>query len=371
MYGDGSDGALDVSSTVEINAVHTSAAGAAGADALSVGSTAGFSQGQRVLIHQSRGAGAGSWEERMVDAVGGTTLTLSSPLQNDYDDTGDNRAQVVVVPSYTDVTVNNGGLLTAPAWDGTSGGILAFVANGTLQVRNGGTIDMSAGGFRGFQHGCSYTCALGYAGESATGPGSASTAANGMGGGGGGQGQDCGMGGGGGYGTAGLAGDEGNMCGNCHAGCPIPGGAGGGAGGSADLLLSILFGGAGGEGGADEDGAFPGAGGNGGGAIILRAAIVDINDPVTSHGGDGLDGDNSSCSASGCGMGGGGGGAGGAILIVSEDADLGSGNVSAVGGARGDCSCSYNASGGTGGQGRVAIQSPVITGSSQPAYNPL
>src|SRR5207245_672669 len=43
-------------------------------------------------------------------------------------------ADILRIPHYSDVTVQNGGVLTAHAWDGISGGIVAFKSNGTVTV---------------------------------------------------------------------------------------------------------------------------------------------------------------------------------------------------------------------------------------------
>jgi signal transduction histidine kinase len=126
QLGDGRDGALTVSGLQRTDQTRTSCTGTAGASTLSVASITGFSVGDLVLALQMRGPGAGQLEERTVSALGGTTLTLNAPLSYSYSNSGVGRAVAIRVPQYTNVTVNTGGTLTASAWDGTTGGVLAF-----------------------------------------------------------------------------------------------------------------------------------------------------------------------------------------------------------------------------------------------------
>ncbi len=370
LYGTGVDGVLNVTSgTTTINTQHSSAQGIAAAKTASIDAAApGFAAGRRVLFHQTMGEGAGQWEEKVIQSRQGGTLTLTEPLKYTYKVGGNNRAQAVVVMEYTDVTVS-GGTLAAPAFNGNSGGILAFLATGKLVVSGSGAISMNASGFRGSSHGCFYRCADGISGESASGPvgtGGAAPARNGQGGGGGNRGQDCAAGGGGGYGSDGSAGANGG-CGTC-APCPNLGGLGGLSAGNANTGTLILFGGAGGEGGGDEDGGNPGAGGNGGGIVIIKAVDISIaGNGVTSHGGGGANGNQGSCGGWGCGMAGGGGGAGGGMYFVAQTAALGSSLIKSSGGGGGVCTCGgYD--GGTGGVGRIAVKGAQITGTTVPAY---
>ncbi len=208
----------------------------------------------------------GAWEIAEVTAVAGSRLTLRNPLANAYSSAGTNRAQAVVMPQYTTVNVT-GGAVTAPAWDGNTGGVLAFLATGAVTV-SGGAIDMSSRGYRGTARGTAMNIP-GFQGEGSSGVAARATAANGNGGGGGAR-TDCdccwaGAGGGGGHGTAGTGGSAGGAA--CQAG-----GVGGLAVGSA-AQTTIFFGGAGASGGADEDGVGS-AGANGGGIVYIAAASV-------------------------------------------------------------------------------------------------
>jgi len=368
--GRGLDGALSVASgaTTTIDTVRTPASGAAGATALSLGSASGFSVGRLVMVHQSQGAGAGAYEIRQIRSLSGTTATIDTPLLSSYSSAGSNRAQAVLVPEYTNVTVASGGTLVAPAWDGSTGGILVYLASGTVTID--GAVSMSGRGFRGTQHGCFNRCVTGVQGESSLGGGGGATGANGGGGGGGSRGQDCAAGGGGAYGSAGAAGASGSGGGGCGAGTTSqPGGAGGSVAGSS-LDTALLFGGAGGEGGGDEGGAFAGGGGGGGGIVFMRGAQLLLRGTVTASGSAGGDGNNGACGGVGCGMGGGGGGAGGAIWLESTLAATLSGVVTSGGGVGGSCTCGGAYRGGGGGVGRIAVRAPSVTGSSSPAWAP-
>jgi uncharacterized repeat protein (TIGR01451 family)/fimbrial isopeptide formation D2 family protein len=59
---------------------------------------------------------------------------------------GQRRFQVVRVPQYSSATI--AGTITAPAWNGSTGGIVAFDVAGTLAL-GGGTINVQGLGFRG------------------------------------------------------------------------------------------------------------------------------------------------------------------------------------------------------------------------------
>ena len=150
MFGDGSDGAITFSSNTEFNppvdAVVNS--GSAGGTALTVSSASGvFQPGQRILIHQTRGTGAGDWELNTLQSYALGNIVSVDALSHTYSTSGASAAQVLVVPEYTDVTVDPGVTVSAKPWDGAKGGIVAFFANGTVTVD--GTISADGRGFRG------------------------------------------------------------------------------------------------------------------------------------------------------------------------------------------------------------------------------
>lgn len=88
---------------------------------------------------------AGRYEFVGVDGVASGVITLACGLKNGYSRAG--RTQVVRVPQYTTLTINNGASITAPAWNGTTGGIVAVHAQNTLNLS--GSINVTAKGFRG------------------------------------------------------------------------------------------------------------------------------------------------------------------------------------------------------------------------------
>ena len=168
---------------------------------------------------------------------------------------------MIRVPQYQRVTVENGGVLTAQAWDGNTGGFVAFLSNGTVTID--GTITISGKGYRGGPG----NIGRGNQGEGTTGVGMISLAANGNGGGGGGGVNENGVGGGGGNGGIGGSStttDQGYRT----------GGFGGTTSGSTDLS-TLTFGGGGGAGGGGV--ARGGDGGNGGGAILIFGKTMSVS----------------------------------------------------------------------------------------------
>jgi hypothetical protein len=218
LLGTGGDGAYAPAADEVINTENVGGAtGASGQKNVVVTSTTGFTAGDLVIVHQSRGTGAGGYEYAQVVTVtpATNTLTMLRNLGKTYASNADNRAQVVRVKQYTTVAIPVGVTVRAPAWNGNSGGILAMKATGAVTIV--GNVDMSGRGYRGFSHASTcagaapvpYACtaadtANGFSGESYAGPSLTGRTANGSGGGGGQDGQDCGAGGGGAYGPPAL-----------------------------------------------------------------------------------------------------------------------------------------------------------------------
>ncbi|HEX8539308.1 MAG TPA: adhesin, partial [Cystobacter sp.] len=90
------------------------------------------------------GTEVGRWELARVDSMSGTTLKLRAPLIRGY---AAQVTQVIRVPEFTDVTVSLDNSIIARPWDGKVGGVLAFLATGS--VRNLGLISAEGAGFRG------------------------------------------------------------------------------------------------------------------------------------------------------------------------------------------------------------------------------
>ena len=384
--GDGRDGIQRVTAgmTLTINQTASAATGVKGGTTLTVQNATGMAKGQTLFVHQTQGTGAGQSELNLITDLSGTTLTLQTPLANNYA-TG---AQAIVVPQYTSVTVSTGATLTAPAWDGSKGGVLIFQCNGNVTID--GTLSMRGRGFRGA--GTANVCFPGAPGcllnhgrygESESGPLNFSTmnvngkgGNNGGGGGGGTRGQDCAAGGGGSYGTSGAPGADGTL-GTCIMGGLHGGGLQGAVLGTADLTQSIFLGPAGGEGGPDESGAYPGIGGSGGGIIALYVGNLTVNAGSGAIDASGSDGGSGSatgpCGGSGAGMGNGGGGAGGGIRILSGGSvALASSRVVALGGSGGAVGGCSGYPGGGGGMGRIQVRtSGNVTGVTIPAAYPM
>jgi len=385
IFGTGKDGYLTVSGTQNIN-TRTGASGTAGNRTLTVDSISGFSSGDLVMIHKSRGettTTCGSWElNRLYTAPSGNTLYIDVPLTYNYQDSGNDQSQVVKVPEYLGVLVSSSTYITPTAWDGSTGGITIFCCNGKTIINSGGGITANGGagaqatsgngggcgtggGFRGgaasWGRDNNYG-SQGYWGEGTGGDKTSKTpSANGNGGGGGTHNNsavgNAGAGGGGsngGNGTAGQGGAQG----------------GGGTYGSTSgnsALSYVTFGGAGagGGGGYNYSSDEAGGGGAGGGIIIIMSKIFINSGSVISNGGNGGP---TNVWADGSG---GGGGAGGSILIKSQNATLGSSIITATGGDGGHDNGGEHRTrvGGIGGDGRVRIEANNLTGSTSPTYS--
>jgi len=89
-----------------------------------------------------------------VSRFSGGTLNLQSPLSYSYANsvfgtTGKYTYQVIVVPSYYDITLNPAsGTISTPNWNGNVGGVTVITAVNQLNF-NGKTIDAVGAGFRG------------------------------------------------------------------------------------------------------------------------------------------------------------------------------------------------------------------------------
>lgn len=127
---------------------------------VTVGSAAGLSVGDKVLLIQMKGAtittgnvpafgtitgygNAGNYEYLTVASIAGTNVTMTTNPCQTYTITG--AVQLVRVPVYTNPNIT--GTLTAMDWNGTVGGVLAFEATGTVTFN--ANIDVSGNGFRG------------------------------------------------------------------------------------------------------------------------------------------------------------------------------------------------------------------------------
>lgn len=349
-FGNGSDAAATLSGT--FSPIDSSCAGTGNGTNRNLSATnASFSAGQMILIHQTRGTGVGAWEINQIESYIAGTITCVYPLVNTYTDSGASQAQVLVLPQYSSVTVS--GTLTAKAWDGNVGGIIAFLCSGRVTVS--GTISAngtSAGsgnesaptgaGFAGGSRATGSGSQAAAQGEGSVGAGSTSTAANGSAGGGASK-TDAAYagGGGGGHNGAGSAGSTSIVSGSATAG------SGGGSVGSS--ALSELHFGGGGGGGVKDNSTDAGCGGAGAGIILIFGREIVITGTVIAAGGTG--GHYALTN-----HGGGGGGGGGTIFLKGESVDYSSGTVSVAGGTPGNAA-------GPGAVGRIRIEACSRSGS--------
>jgi hypothetical protein len=378
FLGSGRDGSLAVpaGAPVVVNGyAELTASAAAGDTTLAVADAAPFEVGMLVMVWQTQADGSSLEDDRSaVDLaafgvghyeLGRITridramrrLTLASGLVGNYG----LGAQVVTVPEYTDVTVAPGATLTGAAWNGARGGIVAFVASGTVRVD--GRVSVSGLGFRGGPRsnrfcygGCMCTenagpvfdpsCNTGRRGESvARGMfGGCGVGNYGNGGGGGGHINAGGAGGGNG-GRGGWGGNA--WCSNA----PTGGHPGSSVTGTVRTHLTLGGGGGGGQYNNDRG---PGGtdGGVGGGVIFVRARAIGGTGTWSADGVAARDSDYD---------GAGGGGAGGTISLFAVES-IACGGVRAVGGSggsnRGIGSGGTDGPGGGGGGGRVRIEAP-------------
>ncbi|MEL7531505.1 MAG: T9SS type A sorting domain-containing protein [Bacteroidota bacterium] len=194
-----------------------------------VADASAFSVGDKALLIQMKGAqisivddstygdvsdfgNAGNYEFHTVTGISGNTVSFDFFVCGEY--TVADLVQLVRIPVYEDAIIT--GPLTAAAWDGTTGGILAIEATGTLTMSD--EIDVQTVGFRGGElngqarsGGTTYICDFnsgqgGIKGEGITEVASAACRGKMANGGGGGNDHNAGGGGGGNYGNGGKGG---------------------------------------------------------------------------------------------------------------------------------------------------------------------
>lgn len=322
---------------------------------VTVANAAPFASGDRVLLIQMQGAsistandssfgnlsafnGAGNYELNVVcDVRPGNEIVLENTLAGTYASSGVGSAglQLIEVPQYDDVNINN--TLTAPAWNGSTGGVLIFEAAGTVTLN--ADIDMSGQGFRGGAYLdmdvdepgviCSnffpfantrfmaYHYTLADQDGADKGEGIAPKAVGqeyGRGhqsnGGGGGNEHDAGGGGGANYGVGGIGGER--LAGSCNGEFPGIGGLSLAGAGYLSANQGIFMGGGGGAGHSNNeinDPDYPG--GDGGGIVILVADQVVGNGHTIRANGEGF----SVMGGAAFNDGGSGGGGGGTVIL--------------------------------------------------------
>ncbi len=151
-----------LSANAAVAATSITVANAGGANGLD---PATLSPGNLLLVIQMQGAeidasdtiayglvtdlkSAGRYEFITVGSVSGNTITLAcGGLRFAYTVAG--KTQIIRVPQYSNLTVNTGASITAPAWNGTFGGVVALNVQNTSTIN--GRVDVSGLGFRGGQ----------------------------------------------------------------------------------------------------------------------------------------------------------------------------------------------------------------------------
>lgn len=346
-YGSGVDGALTISADTQMSVAASSCSGTSGAFTLTLSAASTFANNDLILIHQSRGTGAGKYELNKILSGGGTTtLTLKYALQQNYVLSGQSVAQVQKLPQYTNVTINTTKIWSTPDWTGTVGGLMVFLASGHVQVVGTVKVGTSAqtsngGGYRG---GLDVAFSEGHAGEGTAQDNSlVQFTSNTQGGGGARSGANLSGAGGGGHATTGGAGSGG---GGSQSGqtAGVPG------------LTEFLFGGAGGSTAGN------GGGGNGAGILLIIGKFITVTGAITANGAAGPNGAANAIGA-------GGGGAGGSILLKGDRIVLGAGLVTASGG-NGGTGFSGGANGGAGGDGRIHVDyGTSLSGTTTPTLD--
>jgi hypothetical protein len=346
---------------------------AAGATEIFAAIPIGVAAGDLLLLHVTQagaasvGSPVGTWEIVTVATKETTRVTLRHPLQKTYDPATGTTIQCIRVPQYYQLTVD--GTLTANAWDGSKGGIVAIVAT-DIFLHSSGSISADSKGFRGGDSATSITFpggATGCQGESLQQSGwpTPRSTLNNIAGGGGGSGAlgdynyKTGYGGGGG--GNGL---QGNDAYDFSASYPR-GGQGGSPAGTPTTAL--LYCGSGGGAGGVVNGYGERVGGNGGaggGIVLILSRTLVTQGYISSSGGIGgrsrvplyMNNGNWVYGSSG------GGGAGGMICIASRL--IGSGSIGTSGGKSGEASSSA----GDGSPGRIRIErNPLPTTGMVPA----
>ena len=382
--GDGRDGDISINGKFITDSVKSklSITALAGRDSLFIPPPNNFKPNDEVLIIQMQGASVGTYEVHTVLSVSSGAIRLKSILKNSFYAGGINRAQVIKIKQFNNLTINTGGTLTCDAYDTISGvgGVCFFYAKGIIKI-NGGKIDVSGKGYPGGKAGAqgvssigsfglkqsgSCSCGIvpcnkgvGYIGGSTTGTGGSGS--NGGGSGGNGYPQTTGPGGLGQPGegaffvqaawntTAQNKSDSSQWSGIKGGKDLIMGGGGGGSSGT-----DGHGGGEGGNGGQGQDdlsytlgtlgtigyGAFGADGGTGGGILVMYANKLQSLGGTDSILATGMGGNNGNPGGNG-GIGGNGGvGADGNYILCAGDSlnRAGGGGGGGNGGDAGDAS---------------------------------
>ncbi len=371
-FGDGSDGNLVLADARVLDSCHSIQSASQTTIVMGTAANAFLPRGW-LLLHQVRDdlvatsgdqnpltapGSAGQWEITRVASVGPGSpviVTVVDPLGRTFVSDPRRRAQACRMPEFGTVQVKAGAQLSAKAWNGFRGGVLAFFAS-ELNVEADGELTMDGKGDRAGDFGPTGNPGDVYeydypASDNAGGKGEGlDTQSYGLAGrgnranaGGGGNADNNGGGGGGNGGAGGRGGwrNANNSNGPGLGGVPV------------QMTMEILvFGGGGGAGHWDY--IANGTAGSGGGVILLIARTLVGSGTIASRGIAGGLGTND---------GSGGGGAGGTLLLVTGTANSFTGTITADGGAGGGVS-GIHGPGGGGGGGRVYLPSLRLGGAA-------
>lgn len=349
-----------------------------------VESAVGYSVGEKVMLIQMAGATidqtntsafgsitdynlAGNYEILTIANISFNIITFEETMERYYDAIS-GKVQLVDIPEYDDVNIV--GEVNALEWNGSKGGVVAFIANGTVTFNE--DIDVVGMGFYGgddYSHLLCYGGTGNYTGYvcneaeycgSRKGEGvglalGADSLGRGAPGNAGGGGNDSNTGGGGGsnYGAGGKGGERLNLSsGDCGGSNP---GIGGYALSYSSTANKIFMGGGGGSGDQNENDGTSGA--DGGGIVFIRAAEVVGNNFTIKAGGRAV------FAVAGRDAAGGGGGGGAVIFdvpLVSSTL-----NINVTGGDGGDVdndndAVSCNGPGGGGGGGILILPDAAL-----------
>lgn len=317
-----------------------------------------------------------------------TAIYVQDPLAT----TNRRTYQIIKVPQYSSATLT--GNVTAPYWDGTSGGVVLLDVAGTLNMA-GFTIDVAGRGFRGgggqvwnntADSAITYVTATnittnlaGFKGEGIAGTpayiynsvtntvvatgtdytaGGQGKGAPGNAGGGGDNwnaSRDNGGGGGGGNGSIGGFGGYGWSGAGWPAGTAQDLRGIGGAAFTQNSTSRLVMGGGGGAGANNNSAGLASSGGAGGGLVMIRAGTMTGSGTINANGAVGQTQTNNDS--------GGGGGAGGSVLVNTISNIVGTLTINAIGGRGGDGFAPGNVghAGAGGGSGGVAYSDGGIT----------
>ena len=291
---------------------------------------------------------AGLSEIVSISSVSGSSVVIAAATKNSYHFSSNSRVQLISYPTLGSPNYTVSSSLTAYAWDGNVGGVLAFNVAGTLTLNSNLIVDGT--GYRGGSVGTNapsdYSCDgntyydnaggatttyYGFKGEGVYNNTASYTVAKGKmaNGAGGGNVDNAGGGGGGNF----TAGGQGGFGWGCSATSN-----GGGVGGAdmSNYITTTRFFMGGGGGGGQQNNAVGTPGGNGGGIVMVKANSIQTIGGCT--GGSLKISAQGATAANPGNDGSGGGGAGGTVLLAA--------NNYAINNA---CPLTIMANGGTGG----------------------